>query len=88
MTYGGIYLHEAPKEGEPMKIRGVASVIKADSEEEALEEVKLDPYYTEGIWDPSTVCRSLWLQDCSGKVLTKCSSDQDFPGKLDLLELE
>jgi hypothetical protein len=32
-----------------MKIRGVASVIKANSAEEALEEVKLDPYYTQGI---------------------------------------
>jgi hypothetical protein len=38
-----------------MKIRGVASVIKANNTEEALEEVKLDPYYTQGIWDPSTV---------------------------------
>lgn len=39
-----------------MKIRGVASVIKADTPEEALAEVKLDPYYASGIWDPSTVC--------------------------------
>ena len=39
-----------------MKIRGVASVIKANSTEEALEKIKLDPYYTQEIWDPSTVC--------------------------------
>ena len=45
-----------------MKIRGVASVNKADSVEEALEEVKLDPYYTRGIWDPDTVSFSLFLQ--------------------------
>ena len=55
LIFKGIFLHEAPKEGEAMKIRGVASVIKANSAEEALEEVKLDPYYTHGIWDPSTV---------------------------------
>jgi hypothetical protein len=46
-----------------MKIRGVASVIKANSAEEALEEVKLDPYYTQGIWDPSTVCMQFLLRD-------------------------
>jgi len=55
LTYEGIFLHEAPKEGETMKIKRVASVIKADSAEAALEEVKLDPYYTQGIWDPSSV---------------------------------
>jgi uncharacterized protein YciI len=58
----GVFLHEASKEGESMKIKGVASVIKAESAEEVLEEVKLDPYYTHGIWDPSTVCLSLRLQ--------------------------
>jgi uncharacterized protein YciI len=56
LTFIGIFLHEAPKEGEALKIRGVASVIKANSAEDVLEEVKLDPYYTQGIWDPSTVC--------------------------------
>jgi len=45
-----------------MKIRGVVSVIKADSVEEALAEVKLDPYYTQGIWDPNTVSFPLFLQ--------------------------
>jgi uncharacterized protein YciI len=85
LTNEGIYLHETPKEGESMKIRGVASVIKADSAEEVLEEVKLDPYYTEGIWDPSTVSHLLWLQNCDNQVLMKRSSDQDFPRKLGFL---
>ena len=61
LTSEGIFLHEAPKEGEEMKIRGVASVIKADSVEEALEEIKLDPYYTQGIWDPETASFPLFL---------------------------
>ncbi|KAE9370531.1 hypothetical protein N431DRAFT_492603 [Stipitochalara longipes BDJ] len=47
-------LYPKTGEGEPMKIRGVAPVIKASSAEEALEEVELDPYYTQGVWDPST----------------------------------
>jgi hypothetical protein len=56
LIFYGIFLHEAPKEGEAMKIRGVASVIKANSTEEALEEIKLDPYCTQEVWHPSTVC--------------------------------
>jgi len=54
-SMGGITLLEAPKMGEPIKIGGVASVIKAPSAEAALEEVKQDPYYVNGIWDPSTI---------------------------------
>jgi hypothetical protein len=41
--------------GEPLKIGGVAAVIKGATAEEILDEVKQDPYYTNGIWDPSTV---------------------------------
>jgi hypothetical protein len=55
LIFLGITLLETPKIGEPIKIGGVASVIKAPSAEAALEEVKLDPYYINGIWDPSTV---------------------------------
>jgi uncharacterized protein YciI len=62
LTYEGIFLHEAPKEGETMKIKRVASVIKADSVEAALEEVKLDPYYNQGISDPSSVSFSLFYR--------------------------
>jgi len=51
----GITLAEAPKLGEPLKITGVASVVKAESREEVMEELMRDPYYTSGIWDPSKV---------------------------------
>ncbi len=48
-------MHETPKEGGEMKIKGIALVLSADSAEAALEEVKQDPYYKEGIWDPDSV---------------------------------
>jgi len=55
MRIQGITLSEAPKLGEPLKITGVAVVVKGNSREEVLEEVKLDPYYVNGIWDPTNV---------------------------------
>jgi hypothetical protein len=56
MRIQGITLSEAPKIREPLKITGVAAVVRGNSREEILEEVKLDPYYVNGIWDPSKVC--------------------------------
>jgi hypothetical protein len=55
MRIQGITLSEAPKIGEPLKITVVAAVVKGNSREEVLEEVKLDPYYVNGICDPSKV---------------------------------
>ncbi|RDW65058.1 hypothetical protein BP6252_10709 [Coleophoma cylindrospora] len=51
---GGIILSEAPAMGEPLKISGVAAVIKAATREDVMNEIKQDPYYVKGIWDPST----------------------------------
>ena len=50
-----ITLRETPKIGEPFKITGVAAVVRGNSREEVLEGVKPNPYYVNGIWDPSKV---------------------------------
>lgn len=55
MALQGIILHEAPRLGKPLEIKGVASIIRAETAEEVLEEVQKDPYYINGIWNPSTV---------------------------------
>ena len=38
-----------------LKIGGVVSVIKAATIDEVYEEIKQDPYYKNGVWDPKTV---------------------------------
>jgi hypothetical protein len=55
MVLQGIILHEAPQLGKPLAIKGVASIIRAETAEEVLQEVQKDPYYINGIWNPSTV---------------------------------
>jgi uncharacterized protein YciI len=56
MRIQGFTIFEAPKKGEPLEIIGVAAVVRGNSREDILEEVKLDPYYVNGIWDLSKVC--------------------------------
>jgi hypothetical protein len=51
----GITLEETPKIGKHIQTTSVAAVVRGNSREEVLEEVKLDPYYVNGIWDPSKV---------------------------------
>ena len=52
---GGITLAEAPSEGQPLNITGNASVIRGNSREEVLKEIKEDPFFINGVWDPSKV---------------------------------
>lgn len=53
VTFGGAMLQEHLKPGDegPQKMCGSAMLIKAASQEEALERVRRDVYTMEGVWD-------------------------------------
>ena len=55
IVFGGASLEEPIKEGQPAKINGSALLLCADSEEEAMEVVKSDLYYSSNVWDRSKV---------------------------------
>ena len=44
-------MEDAPKEGEPMKIKASALIVRGDTKEEVIEFLKRDIYTTSGIWD-------------------------------------
>lgn len=53
--WGGGFLEEVPKEGEPMKMLGSAMLAWAASKEEVLEKLKKDVYTENQVWDWSKV---------------------------------
>lgn len=67
-------LEEPIKEGVPPKMKGSVLMCVADTEEEVLERVKKDVYYTSDVWDKEKVsagcardgaCAYLW--NCFGR---------------------
>lgn len=48
-------LEEPIKEGVPPKMKGSVLMCVADTEEEVLERVQRDVYYTNGVWDKDNV---------------------------------
>lgn len=55
---GGAYLEkhpETPEEAtdEKLKFQGSAMLVVAESEEDVMEKLKVDPYVVEGVWDLS-----------------------------------
>jgi len=44
-------LEEQPKEGTPLKFKGSAMLVGANSREEVIERLKRDVYVTNGVWD-------------------------------------
>ncbi|KAL9616085.1 MAG: hypothetical protein Q9160_009004 [Pyrenula sp. 1 TL-2023] len=57
VTFGGAMLEEHLKPGDdgPQKMCGSAMLIRAASQEEALERVRKDVYTKEGVWDMDKV---------------------------------
>ncbi|EKG21408.1 Dimeric alpha-beta barrel [Macrophomina phaseolina MS6] len=49
--WGGGFLEDVPKEGEPMKMLGSAMLAWASSKEEVLEKLKKDVYTENRVWD-------------------------------------
>lgn len=52
---GGATLDEPLQEGQGPKINGSVMMAVADSQEEVLEKLKKDKYWTEGVWDVEKV---------------------------------
>lgn len=70
IVLGGAMLEEPIKEGVPPKMKGSVLMCVADTEEEVLERVKKDVYYTNGVWDKENVSaveyergRESWTED-------------------------
>ncbi|KAM0715359.1 hypothetical protein Q7P37_008857 [Cladosporium fusiforme] len=55
IVLGGAMLEEPIKEGVPPKMKGSVLMCVADTEEEVLERVKKDVYYTSDVWDKEKV---------------------------------
>lgn len=55
IVLGGAMLEEPIKEGVPPKMKGSVLMCVADTEEEVLERVKRDVYYTSDVWDKEKV---------------------------------
>jgi hypothetical protein len=55
IVLGGAMLEEPIKEGVPPKMKGSVLMCVADTEEEVLERVKKDVYYTGNVWDKEKV---------------------------------
>ena len=55
IVLGGAMLEEPIKEGVPPKMKGSVLMCVADTEEEVLERVKKDVYYTADVWDKEKV---------------------------------
>lgn len=57
-------LEEPIKEGVPPKMKGSVLMCVADTEEEVLERVRKDVYYTSDVWDKEKVslCWSGWRE--------------------------
>ncbi|OJD28801.1 ycii-related domain protein [Diplodia corticola] len=53
--WGGGFLEDVPKEGEPMKMLGSAMLAWAATKEEVLEKLKRDVYTENQVWDWSKV---------------------------------
>ena len=57
-------LEEPIKEGVPPKMKGSVLMCVADTEEEVLERVKKDVYYTSDVWDKEKVSACwIWRDD-------------------------
>jgi hypothetical protein len=52
---GGATLDEPIKEGQGPKINGSVMMAVAETEDEVLEKLKKDVYYTSGVWDVEKV---------------------------------
>lgn len=70
IVLGGAMLEEPIKEGVPPKMKGSVLMCVADTEEEVLERVKKDVYYTNGVWDKENVSAvdheriwTSWIED-------------------------
>lgn len=55
IVLGGAMLEEPIKEGVPPKMKGSVLMCVADTEEEVVERVKKDVYYTNDVWDKEKV---------------------------------
>ncbi|KAG8531358.1 uncharacterized protein KY384_002987 [Bacidia gigantensis] len=51
MKVGGALLEQPEKDGESLKIEGSFMLVRADTKEEALDQLKADIYTTSGVWD-------------------------------------
>ena len=80
-------LEEPIKEGVPPKMKGSVLMCVADTEEEVLERVKKDVYYTNGVWDKENVSAvgyeriwTSWIEDCWRTTTTDYKSVQWLRG--------
>ena len=64
IVLGGAMLEEPIKDGVAPKMKGSVLMCVADTEEEVLERVKKDVYYTSDVWDKEKVsyCWCGWME--------------------------
>jgi hypothetical protein len=62
IVLGGAMLEEPIKEGVPPKMKGSVLMCVADTEEEVLERVKRDAYWTGDVWDKEKVSEFGWCR--------------------------
>jgi len=57
-------LEEPIQEGVAPKMKGSVLMCVADTEEEVLERVRRDVYWTSDVWDKEKVSECCWTEEC------------------------